>query len=501
MFDTPDGNGNDEVVRSSAAVLREYIPYPYQVLTEEGTIRFVNDAWVDLLEYDPERVVGDQFVEYLAAESTGTFESVCRQWTNTGAIADTDIKVVDATGDAFPVTMAGRVEFDNDGSVARVHCQFVDVSQRERDTGVARAEFGSERTATEESLKLAIEGAQIGVWDWDMTTDEVIRDELLTNMLGYSPAEMGEDLSDWERLVHPEGRKRHNEALEEHIENRTEYYQCDYRMKTKSGDWKWVRTMGTVVERDADGTPVRAVGIHQDIDEQKRTHQKLASKTDQLEALNRVIRHDIRDQMGVVYGWAQELERHVDGDGEDALKTILDASQDIIDLTEVARDIVDSLESDDGDALEPVNLATHLRRELDSKREVYPGAEFTVEGEIPTVTVRANEMLSSVFRNVLVNAVKHNDSETPTVSIETDVRPDSVVVRIADNGPGIAPESMGAVFESGETGVENSGTGIGLYLVRSLVEEYGGDVWVERRAESSDDECGAVFVIELPRVE
>ena len=499
MLDTPEDDERGKANRPTGDVLREYVPHPYQALTGAGKIQAVNDAWLERLGYDRNTVSGDRFIEYLTPESRTEFESIFREFRSAGTISGVEIGVVHADGHAIRARMDGRVEYDEQGEVHRFHCQFVD-SEREQEP--RRNYHEREATVTEESLKLAIEGAQIGVWDWDMETDEVHRDELLTNMLGYSPSEMGDQLSDWERLVHPEGEKRHNEALKQHLENQTQYYECDYRMKTKSGDWKWVRTMGTVVERDDDGTPIRAVGIHQDIDEQKRNHRKLARKSDQLEALNRVVRHDIRDQMSVVHGWAQELEHHLDDNGKVALEYVLEASQDVIDLTEVVRDIVKSLDSDGERALEPIELTPCFEDVLETKREVYPNAEFTVSGELPSVSVLANEMLSSVFRNLLVNAVEHNDAGTPEVTLETDVREDSVVVRVADNGPGIAAGSMDDIFGRGEKGIESTGTGIGLYLVHSLVTEYGGDVWVENRTASGNEESeGAVFAVELPRAE
>jgi PAS domain S-box-containing protein len=511
VLDTPEDDESYETAPPPGDVLREYTPHPYQALTKSGELHAVNDAWVELLGYARQEARGRKFTEYLTPDSRATFESAFRRFKSDGALTGVDVDVVQATGGTVRVTIDGKIEYGDDGEVIRAHCQVVEAPRNGTGLVPGRQEQESNReaTVTEESLKLAIEGAKLGVWDWDMQIDRVLRDELLTTMLGYSPAEMGDRLSDWERLVHPEGKKRHDEALKEHIEQRTEYYECDYRMETKSGDWKWVRTMGTIVERDADGAPVRAVGIHQDIDEQKRNHQKLARKTDQLEALNRVVRHDIRDQMSVVYGWAQELDEHVDEDGRVALEHVLDASEDVIDLTEVVRDIVHSLGSDDESSLEPVELSQHLRTELDRKRELYPQATFSVDGEIPSVSVRANEMLASVFRNLLGNAVEHNDADTPEVTVETTIQPDSVVVRIADNGPGIGAESAGRVFESGEKGVESTGTGTGLYLVHSLVEEFGGDVWVEEQESqttesgrtTAGERAGAVFGVELPKAE
>jgi signal transduction histidine kinase len=103
-----------------------------------------------------------------------------------------------------------------------------------------------------------------------------------------------------------------------------------------------------------------------------------------------------------------------------------------------------------------------------------------------------------VFRNLLNNAVQHSDRETPAVEVTADMtRGDhTAIVRIADDGPGIAPGRREAVFGKEEKGIESQGTGLGLYLVQSLVEQYGGEVWIE-----DNEPRGTVVVVELPIAE
>ncbi|MDY6776169.1 MAG: HAMP domain-containing sensor histidine kinase, partial [Halobacteria archaeon] len=124
-------------------------------------------------------------------------------------------------------------------------------------------------------------------------------------------------------------------------------------------------------------------------------------------------------------------------------------------------------------------------------------AEIRV-GDIPDVDVRANDLLSTVFRNLLNNSVQHNDKPTPRVEVsaEIDNVGGRIIVCVADNGPGIPDGRKQEVFGKGEKGLESEGTGVGLYLVNTLVESYGGDVWVEDNPDAPDGE-GTVFVVEL----
>ncbi|WP_394348000.1 sensor histidine kinase [Natronorubrum halophilum] len=230
-----------------------------------------------------------------------------------------------------------------------------------------------------------------------------------------------------------------------------------------------------------------------DVTDRESYRKQLEQKTEQLEALNRVVRHDIRNDMAVVLGWAESLRDHVDEDGEVALEHVLQSSNHVIELTDTAREFVESLTDSDAAEVRLVDLRNTVDTELVKVRESHSDAHFEVAGEIPQVTVRANEMLSSVFRNLLENAVRHNDKATPEITISGSIHEDTVQVRVADNGPGIPDEQKESIFGKGEKGIDSPGSGIGLYLVHTLMNQYNGTVWAE-----NNDPTGSVFVVELP---
>ena len=113
------------------------------------------------------------------------------------------------------------------------------------------------------------------MWDWNIRTDEVRFDERWASMLGYDRSEIAFDLAGWEERVHPDDLSAVWSALEAHFSGATEQFQCDYRMETKGGEWKWIRDRGRVVERNDEGEPVRAVGIHIDVTEEKKRERDL----------------------------------------------------------------------------------------------------------------------------------------------------------------------------------------------------------------------------------
>lgn len=128
---------------------------------------------------------------------------------------------------------------------------------------------------SEERLRLALEGSQDGLWDWDVNTGRNIVDERWCTMLGYTKAELREDIDQWAELVHPEDLPLISAAHQECVEGRTTHFAGEFRMRTKAGEWKWVLGRGTVVTRSADGKPLRLTGTHKDISGQKATEQAL----------------------------------------------------------------------------------------------------------------------------------------------------------------------------------------------------------------------------------
>ena len=235
--------------------------------------------------------------------------------------------------------------------------------------------------------------------------------------------------------------------------------------------------------------------ISRDITSRVEYEQELRARTEQLELINRFVRHDIRNDIDLVYTWSELLTDHVDEEGREYIDRITTTSDHITELTTIAGKFVETVSSGSDVELEPIALDGTLGEELEKVRSSYDHATFHVNGEVPAVDVRANGMLSSVFRNLLNNAVQHNDSDDPQVYVTASVRGDAVEVTIADDGPGIPDAQKADLFGKGEKSTDSSGTGIGLYLVHTLVDQYGGSVTVE-----DSDIGGARFVVELQSV-
>jgi PAS domain S-box-containing protein len=242
---------------------------------------------------------------------------------------------------------------------------------------------------------------------------------------------------------------------------------------------------------DDDGAIIGLCGVSTDITEQKEYQRTLEEQRDNLEILNQIIRHDIRNNLQLVLAYGNMLEDVVENDGEEFREQIMDAGREAVEITQTAGEVTDVLLGSGTDQT-PVNLKPVLIKQIDYVRENHEHAVVSVEGTLPDVAVLADEMLDSVFRNLLNNAVVHNDKQIPQVIVSATANDDGVQVRIADNGSGIPDAQKGQIFEEGEKDFDSEGTGIGLYLVQTLVERYGGVVWIE-----DNEPEGSVFVVGL----
>lgn len=250
------------------------------------------------------------------------------------------------------------------------------------------------------------------------------------------------------------------------------------------------------------------VGFQQDVTDRKEYARRLQEQRDDLEMIHQLVRHDVRNDLQLVLASVEMLRDYVDDDGVDHIDAILESARNAVDLTESTREMVEIV-LQGGAETEPIALAPILEDQLEETSAAYPDATVELEGTIPEVAVFADERLSSVFRNLLRNALVHNDEPIPAVTASVATADEHVFVRVADNGPGVPDELKDEIFRKGTT-FADGGTGIGLYLVQTLVEAYGGEVWVEDgghdHADTSEraspepatsDLEGAVFVVRL----
>jgi PAS domain S-box-containing protein len=138
---------------------------------------------------------------------------------------------------------------------------------------------------SEERFSLAMEASKDGIWDWDLTTGDIYCSPSLTFMLGYDSTDVIKNVAGWQDLIHPEDRQKAYQVNIDCVNNITDSFEIEYRMKTIDGGWKWISGRGRAVYRDDTGRALRMTGTHQDITERKRTKEALQKSEEQFRNL------------------------------------------------------------------------------------------------------------------------------------------------------------------------------------------------------------------------
>lgn len=238
---------------------------------------------------------------------------------------------------------------------------------------------------------------------------------------------------------------------------------------------------------------IEARAIHRGREvERAATRAELAGEQrDWLEFANGLLRHEVTAAAASIRKTVTHIRGSMepDEDVDPRFDTILETTDR---MTSVIEDVRVLLEATlDEPDVEPIDLTALLRAEIDTLQSAYDDVE--IEVSIPGgLTVLADDLLTRVFSNLLANAVEHNYSSPPRISVTVDERPATVTVHVADNGPGIPHDKRATLFEVKR--VSRSRHGLGLFLVKKLLESYGGGI---RLVETGA--AGSEFAVDLPR--
>ncbi|PHQ37387.1 hypothetical protein DJ69_16945 [Halorubrum persicum] len=222
---------------------------------------------------------------------------------------------------------------------------------------------------------------------------------------------------------------------------------------------------------------------------------ELQQERNRLEFMNRLLRHNLLNSLNVVKARLDLLDGRVDYEVSSDLETATQRTQEMIEFVETVRRVTDVIGRGEDQQLRPCDLGSVLERRVARAQQTYPGATYHLESA-PSVDIVADDLLGEVLDNVLINAVQHNADTDPAVWVDATVDDESVVVSVADDGPGIPDERKSTVFDRTTKEFEDPGSGFGLHLVKEIISSYGGDIEVD-----DNDPEGAVFRLRFDRAE
>ena len=388
--------------------------------------------------------------------------------------------------------------FDRDGNIAGAIESIRDVTEI-KETEMALQE-------NEEGLKLVIEGANLGIWDRNVETGEVVRNRRLVEILGCSEGDLVGNVREREEMIHPDDFEGVMAALDDHFAGRTPHYEIDYRLRRKDGRWIWVHDRGQVMARDGAGRPLRMTGITQDITEIRRYHEALHEANRKLKLLSSITRHDIQNQITALSGYVHLLREGIPRDpaAERYIDRIGEVAETIKRQLAFARDYQEMGVK----APEWQRISEAVRRAAAASPAEISGGQVRLEVETGTVEVFADPMLEKVFCNLLENSLRHGGGVS---GVRVTFFERERGVEAEDGGGG--GERGGGVEAEGVIAVEDDGlgipagmkarifdqafgrhTGYGLFLSREILGITGMTI-----TENGEEGRGARFEISVPR--
>jgi PAS domain S-box-containing protein len=346
--------------------------------------------------------------------------------------------------------------------------------------------------AREERLRLAAEAGEFGLYDYDLVGGGQYWSPELLQILGAPEATSPEAAA-----IHPDDR---DETLAKFSAAQSPVsdgsFDHEYRMVRPDGTIRWVATHGQTYFSEPEPSrgriALRSIGVVQDVTEQRRA--------DELrDVFVGMLSHELRTPVTAIYGGSQVLRRdHVDEETRrDIIGDIISESERLERLVENLLVLARAERHVDLAGREPVLLRPMLAHVIADKRRRWPGSriEFEVEPGLPPVT-GDEASIELVLRNLISNALKYGPP-SGLVHVRASRQGDAVAVRVTDEGPGLEPDQIDRLFElfyrSDGARRRAQGAGIGLYVVRALVESAEGRVWARNR-----EEGGAEFGFELP---
>ncbi|WP_114751012.1 PAS domain S-box protein [Pleomorphovibrio marinus] len=468
----------------------------------KGEPLYVNRSFATSLGYSTEefREKGDPGTVYadveVAEEVFGTLLS--------GKFWKGDVKLINKQGKEIDFFLSGGPIFDEAGNLVAIFGIHTDISERKR----AEEEI---RRSNERFLKVT-EATLDAIWDWNIIDNKVFKGEGYYTLFGYEPHEKSSSLDVWTSRIHSEDLEKVKSSIGEVLDQPNQSkWQSEYRYLKKNGEYATVVDRGIII-RDKNGKAIRMVGSMMDVTQRKayenslkelnltleKQTAELATSNAELEQFAYVASHDLQEPLRMVSSFLTQLNNKYShklddrgltyiGFAVDGAKRMRNIILDLLDYSRIGKGDEEMVELDMQELVEEIML---LHQSTIKEKK----AKITM-GKLPVLKNYKTPVMQ-VMQNLIGNALKYSRPEgTPRVEINAEFKDNRWVFAISDNGIGIEEEyfdKIFVIFQRLHTKEEYSGTGMGLAIVRKILENLGEKIWL-----TSEPGKGSTFYFTL----
>lgn len=381
-----------------------------------------------------------------------------------------------------------------------------------------RKQTENELRESRERLELALESSNSGVWEWDIKKEKLFLDDRTLKILGYERDELQTGVEGAAYLHHPEDYPMVQEQMRSHMRGEIPVFDSEYRVRTKNGTWRWLRSCGKIAKWDAAQIPEILSGTTVDVtervqakEEKKRLENSLrqAQKMEAIGTLAGGLAHDFNNVLSAINGYMGIIRNHCSQDAKLShyVDQVLGASNRATDLI---RNMMAFSRQPKAEVL-PLDIGAMVEEVLTLLRaSIPPTIEINHHIKTGLGSVLADpSQIHQVVMNLCTNAYQAMEKEGGRLEIT--LEPETISsdfanihmnikqgrylkLSVTDTGPGIDPEKINRIFEPYFTTKKaGEGTGFGLAMVHVIVEEHKGAILVD-----SQPGMGTTFHVYLP---
>ena len=494
------------------------------VYDQDAKVVDVNDRFLLDTHYQRHEVIGCEFEQLLAGQDRTPNCAELWQRLVEGEVQQDEVARVDARGQTCFYESTFIPTFKG------LNGQLSEVVEFARDVTENR-ELQSKLLEVRNTAYRAIEGALVGLWEYDPNTNHVWYSDQLKRLLGFGEDDfetMSPEFSEWVERLHDDDRDRVLNRFGAHLETESEF-DVEFRLKNCEGNFVWFRCVGQA-EWDAEGNPLRMAGSVTDISGQKKAEASLLAVIEELEQATTVansmadaaesaslakseflanMSHEIRTPMTAILGFADLLKDDAEVEAEPELRreSIGAIQRNARHLLDLINDILDVSKLEAGKMTLEIVAVSPARVIRDAISVVEPRAKdkdielrTRVDRNVPEEIYTDPTRLRQILVNLLSNAVKFTNQGH--VSLDVVCQPNSrrIDFRVGDTGIGMTPEQLERIskfdaFSQADTSTTRKfgGTGLGLRISNEFAAMLGGKL----RAESEYG-IGSTFYFSIP---